>query len=127
MAKLRTLWGELNSALKARGKQEITDLLLVGKVLDILPAKFKMFKSGWLLFTKTEEKSFQDLATQLLVFAWNCKEGAGSDIKEEALLANSAQQKKPNSAASSSETRKKKTAKCKYCLQLGHWVKQCKK
>lgn len=57
LAKLRTIWSELNNELKDIGENKLFDLILVCKVLQILPCKFDTVKSSCMLLpikTKAE-------------------------------------------------------------------------
>lgn len=71
IAKLRSLWNELNNGLRAKGIYALPDLLLVCKTLQILPSSFETFRSSWMLLTKEEEKTFDELTIQLCMFERN--------------------------------------------------------
>lgn len=73
IAKLKSLWIELNNGLKARSENQLPDVLLVCKILQILPMQFENFKSSWMLLTKNEEKNFEEMSAQLCMYHRNCK------------------------------------------------------
>jgi hypothetical protein len=117
VAKLKNLWFELNNGLKAKNENALPDLILVCKVLQILPGDFENFKSNWMLLSKNEEKTFEELITHLCMYERNFRkttEGASGDaffLKSE----------KKNSKKS------KEDDICNYCKKKGHCVKTCHK
>ena len=46
VAKLKTLWNELNNGLQAAGENKLPEMLLLCKVMHILPNSFQTFKSS---------------------------------------------------------------------------------
>lgn len=119
VAKLRSLWNELNNGLKAKDEAALPELILVCKILHILPTNFETFKSSWMLLSKSEDKKFEELHSQLCMFERNFTKG-GEKVEQEALVAKS---------NADNVTRKKFVYKgnCYYCKQPGHWIKRCKK
>lgn len=122
IAKLKSLWIELNNGLKGRKENELPEVLLVCKILQILPSHFDTFKSSWMLLTKNEEKNFEEMTAQLCMYQRNCK---GADVKdEEALMLNNVKKKFPQT--NNTKTSKKNGA-CNYCHKKGHWIRDCRK
>lgn len=126
IAKLRSLWSELNNGLVTKGENTLPDLILVCKILHILPHQFEMFRSSWLLLTKDTEKTFDELTMQLCMFERNFKTSSGSELVEEALTAKT-YNRKQGSKLTSSKTFSGREGCCNYCKVKGHWVRECKK
>lgn len=61
VSKLRSLWFGLNNGLKSKGKAVLLDLLLECKILQGLRSRFETFRSCWMLLTKVEERTFEEL------------------------------------------------------------------
>lgn len=123
IAKLKTLWNELNNGLREKNENPLPDLLLVCKSMHILPSTFDTFKSGWRLLTKDDDKTFDELTTQLLIFERDLKKNENDDkFSQEALVVNSDKKK-----AGRVKKGTGKNDKCNYCKLKGHWVKDCKK
>lgn len=118
IAKLKSLWNELNNGLKAKQENELPELLIVCKTLNILPESYNNFKSSWMLLKGEENKTFDDLTVQLCSYERNfTRQEKGSSVSQEAFAAEL--QKK---------TKKKlQNSTCNYCKKPGHWVRQCKK
>ncbi|KAK7580209.1 hypothetical protein V9T40_000838 [Parthenolecanium corni] len=129
LAKIRTLWNELNNGLKSKNETELPGMILIYKVLHILPNSFDNFKSSWMLLSKDEAKTFDELSLQLLVYERNrsSTHSANNDIQsQDALFAKSrsgysARGNRANSRPFSQEDQ------CNYCQQKGHWVSRCPK
>lgn len=121
VAKLKSLWFEINNGLKARDENALPDLLLVCKVLQILPGDFENFRSSWMLLSKDQEKTFEELTTQLCMYERNFRKSA-EGATGEALIAKSA---KSNWARRPPKPRENDT--CNYCKKKGHWVSTCQK
>jgi hypothetical protein len=68
IAKLKTLWNELNNGLKMKSESHLPELLLVCKTLNILSKKYENFKSSWMILTKDGGKNFNELTNQLVVY-----------------------------------------------------------
>lgn len=117
LAKLRSLWGELNNGLKIKGESELPDLLLVCKTLQILPNSFETFRSSWMLLTKDSEKTFDELNMQLGIFERNIRGDCSKD-NQEALAVNTKFVRKYKSNPKEKDF-------CNYCKKRGHWVKRC--
>jgi transposase InsO family protein len=117
VAKLKNLWFELNNGLKAKNENALPDLILVCKVLQILPGDFENFRSSWMLLSKNEEKTFEELITQLCMYERNFRKTTESATGAAFLV--------------KSEKKKSKKSKenniCNYCKKKGHWVKKCYK
>jgi transposase InsO family protein len=117
VAKLKNLWFELNNGLKAKNENALPDLILVCKVLQILPGDFENFRSSWMLLSKNEEKTFEELITQLCMYERNFRKTTESATGAAFLV--------------KSEKKKSKKSKendiCNYCKKKGHWVKTCYK
>ncbi|GFT61243.1 integrase core domain protein [Trichonephila clavipes] len=95
IAKLRSLWNELNNGLEAREESKLPDLMLVCKVLHILPCQFETFKSSWMLLAKDDKKSFEELTVQLCMFERNFTKVEDSSKKsQEALIATKSERPK---------------------------------
>lgn len=130
IAKLKSLWNELNSGLKAKDENALSDLILVCKTLHILPRNFETFRSSWMLLTKNTEKTFDELTMQLCMFERNFrKTDENNKIAQEALVVKSSKQpsqyNKENQNRFNNRSRKEDI--CNYCKKKGHWVKTCKK
>jgi len=82
VAKLKSLWNELNNRLKAKNENTLPGLLLVCKILHILPSSFENFKSSWMLLTKDEVRTFEELTMQLCVYERNMKPVSSSESTE---------------------------------------------
>lgn len=124
LAKLRSLWNELNNGLKIKGEQELPNLLLVCKTLQILPKNFETFRSSWMLLTKDTEKTFDELTMQLCMFERNSKSrNIGENLSQEALVVRATNSRKFRK----SKSRSKKEDICNYCKLKGHWLKDCYK
>lgn len=124
IASLRSLWHELNQGLVGRSESKLPDLMLVCKTLHILPDVFNSFKSSWMLLTKDEVRSFDELTTQLCMYERNfAKTGRTHEADEEALMVKSGNRK--NHWKSRWKSRKDDC--CNYCKKKGHWVKDCRK
>lgn len=63
VAKVKNLYHEINVGLKNRNENPLSEIFLVGKLLNILPSEFDTFKSGWMMMTKNEERDFEEFAT----------------------------------------------------------------
>lgn len=124
IAKLNTLWNELNGGLRVANKPELPNLLLIGKVLQILPDSFETFKSSWMLMSKNEDNTLDELLSQLCMFERNfltkCHEE--NKVKQE--------ERVTREALSVRQNNDKKTVKqanpCHYCKKKGHWIRECK-
>jgi hypothetical protein len=117
LAKLKNLWFELNNGLKAKNENALPDLILVCKVLQILPGDFENFRSSWMLLSKNEEKTFEELITQLCMYERNFRK-ATEGATGAAFLVKSEKKKLKKS---------KENDICNYCKKKGHWVKTCYK
>lgn len=96
VAKLRTLWNELNNGLKAKNENALLDLILVCKVIHILPSSFENFKSSWMLLSKDESRTFDELCSQLVVYERNrnsYQQISSDSTDQEALFTRSNQKK----------------------------------
>lgn len=127
IAKLRSLWNELNNGLRAKGVHTLPDLLLVCKTLQILPKSFETFRSSWMLLTKEEEKTFDELTNQLCMFERNFTKIESEKTMSEALVVKTGTQKKDNSKTIPFKKQFKKNGTCNYCSLKGHWIRECKK
>ena len=126
IAKLKSLWNQLNNGLKAKNENELPDLMLIFKILHILPAEFETFSSSWMLLTKDETKTLDELTTQLCMYERNFRKIADSNkFVQEALFVKTTKQKQ-NSKVSSFQKKSKKEDICNYCKKKGHWVKSCR-
>ncbi|XP_014279471.1 uncharacterized protein [Halyomorpha halys] len=122
IARLKSLWNELNNDLQARNENVLPDLILVWKTLNILPNSFISFKSSWMLL-KSEDTTFEDLTVQLCTFERNfMKQKGSSSVSQEALAAVSKQR-----IGQQGKSKSKNHNKCNYCKQAGHWVRICEK
>lgn len=126
IAKLKSLWIELNNGLKARNENQLPDVLLVCKILQILPTQFETFKSSWMLLTKNEEKNFEEMSAQLCMYQRNCKSSDGNR-NDEALVVRNFKKKNVVSNQNANNKSFKKTDVCNYCNKKGHWVRDCRK
>lgn len=78
----------------------------------MLPSTFENFKSSWMLLTKDEVRTFDELTTQLIVFERNMKKPSKSDNEEqEAALLTKFDQKK-SSTGNFPSSRSKKNDLC---------------
>ncbi|PNF31713.1 hypothetical protein B7P43_G13201, partial [Cryptotermes secundus] len=121
IAKLNTLWNELNGGLRVANKPELPNLLLIGKFLQILPDSFETFKSSWMLMSKNKDNTLDELLSQLCMFERNfltkCHEE--NKVKQE--------ERVTREALSVRQNNDKKTVKqanpCHYCKKKGHWIR----
>lgn len=132
VAKLRTLWNDLNNGLKQKGLNTLPELILVCKVLHILPSCFDTFKSSWMLLAKDETKTFEELSLQLTVFERNSIQSNKSESPDHEALYNRPQSNRNNAVKekqqkSSSESKQSNANVCNYCHKVGHWVRNCRK
>lgn len=128
IAKLRSLWNELNNGLKIKGLNALPDLILVCKTLHLLPSKFKTFQSSWMLLTKDEDKSFDELAVQLCMFERNFTKNNSEKDKniQEALVAKTDKEKQENKPSKPYYNNFRKEDVCHYCKKKGHWLRECR-
>jgi len=122
VAKLKTLWNELNNGLISKGETRLPEMLLICKILHILPStEYQSFKSSWLLLSE-EKQSVDELVMQLCSFERDVKSGHLSRSNQEALAV------KPQYQPQKPKFHKKKVkGNCNYCHEPGHWVKSCSK
>jgi transposase InsO family protein len=122
VAKLKTLWNELNVGLLAKGETRLPEMMLICKILHILPIEYQSFKSSWMLLSD-EKQTVDELTMQLCSFGRDTKCGAVSKTTTEALVVKSA------NPHIQKQQGKKKFVKgnCNYCSQPGHWIKSCSK
>lgn len=83
IAQLRSLWNELKSGFTLKGENALPDLILVCKVLQILPSKFETFKSSWMLLSKDENRTFNELVVQLCIFERNFTKSEMTQMKRQ--------------------------------------------
>lgn len=127
IAKLKGLWNELNSGLKAKNESVLPDLMLVCKTLHILPCEFENFQSSWMLLTQDEKRTFDELTTQLCMFERNfMKNSNGDRTPKEALMVNVNKQK-PGGKGKFVKNDSRRGDTCNYCRRKGHWLKDCRK
>ena len=128
IAKLKNIWYDLNSGLKARGEVELPNLLIICKILNILPENFNIFKSSWMLLTKDNEKTLEEFTAQLCMFERNSVKKVhgecSNDSKSEALVANTFVKKGTLNRESCKSNVQRP---CHYCGLNGHWIRRCKK
>lgn len=117
VAKLKNLWFELNNGLKAKNENALPDLILVCKTLQILPGDFENFRSSWMLLSKNEEKTFEELITQLCMYERNFRKSTEGNTGDAFFVKNGKQKSKKS----------KESDICNYCKKKGHWVKTCHK
>lgn len=127
VAKLKTLWNELNSGLQATGESKLPEMLLVCKVLNILPNSFQTFKSSWMMLSD-EKRSLDELVTQLCTFERDIQTNTTcKSAQQDALVASTVKQKYSSDKSRGCKHKKKPVGNCNYCHEAGHWVKQCSK
>ena len=119
IAKLKTLWNELNNGLEAVEENKLPELLLVCKVLNILPKNFQTFKSSWLLLSE-ERRSLDELVTQLCAFERDTIKNDDSTDVTNALVVNTSKQKQKYEKSSKEVKHKKVIGNYNYCHKLGH-------
>lgn len=128
IAKLKGLWNDVNAGLKSKGENEMPDLILMCKTLHILPSTFETFKSSWMLLTKDEVKTFDELTMQLCMFERNFQKNTEDEKSaQEALTVKPDKYKKENKFKYNSKIIARKEDICNYCKKKGHWVKSCRK
>jgi hypothetical protein len=71
VAKLLTLWNELNGGLVATKEHALLNLLFICKVMSILAKSFESFKSSWMLIEKGKDKPLNELTSKLCMFKRN--------------------------------------------------------
>ena len=124
VAKLKTLWNELNSGLQAKGETKLPEMMLICKILHILPGEYQSFKSSWMLLSD-EKQTVEELVTQLCSFGRDIKSGDVSRANQEALVLKSV---KPQHQPQKPKVQKKTVkGNCNYCHAPGHWVRNCAK
>lgn len=121
IAKLRSLWNDLNQALKAKNENELPDLILVCKTLHILPKTFETFRHSWMLLTKEEEKTFDELTNQIVMFERNFRPKENDEKESQEALATTAQKEHRQDSGASG----RRYDTCNYCKKRGHWVRNC--
>ncbi|XP_073817619.1 uncharacterized protein [Musca autumnalis] len=119
ISKLKSLWTEINAGLELKGNQKLPELLLICKILHVLPSSFEMFKSSWMMITRDEDKSLDELIMQLCLYERNFKKPENVE-GQEALVINEKYSKSKNVST-------KKDSICHYCKKKGHWIKECRK
>lgn len=131
IAKLKTLWNELNNGLKIKSESQLPELLLVCKTLHILPKEFENFKSSWMILTKDESKTFDEMTNQLCMFERNFLRNRNEGKFESAQEALVAKVGLNRSKFTRKPDTKRKDLKendtCNYCKLKGHWVKDCQR
>ena len=124
VANLKRLWNEMNTGLKAKGENELPDLILVCKTLHILPENFETFRQSWMLLTNDTEKTFDELTMQLCMFQRNHRKTDEEDNADtEAFAARMQQTGKKEQGLNKNS----KSDTCNYCKKKGHWVGNCRK
>ncbi|XP_073821575.1 uncharacterized protein [Musca autumnalis] len=119
ISKLKSLWTEINAGLELKGNQKLPELLLICKILHVLPSSFEMFKSSWMMITRDEDKSLDELIMQLCLYERNFKKPENVE-GQEALVIKEKYSKSKNVST-------KKDSICHYCKKKGHWIKECRK
>lgn len=97
------------------------------KALHILPSSFESFKASWMLLTKDETKTFDELAMQLCVFERNMKQPIKNDDGDQEALFTRSKGSFNNMKSKDSRRAFSKEDVCNYCHQKGHWVSRCPK
>ena len=126
MAKLKTLWNELNTGLQSKGETKLPQMLLICKILHILPCEYQWFKSSWMLLAD-EKQTVEELVMQLCTFERDMK---SSDVHKASKNQEALAVKAMKSQYQSQRTKFVKTkvkGLCNYCHEPGHWVKNCSK
>lgn len=126
IARLRSLWNELNNGLVAKGEQRLPNLILMCKTLNILPTTFETFHSSWMLLTRDEDRSFDDLMAQLCMFERNFRKPEVKKGVSEALVTSHSSKQRRKCSTIKWESNKKEDL-CNYCKKKGHWVRNCSK
>lgn len=69
LSRLKNLWNSLLAEFAKDGPsgKELTELLLICKILDTLPEQYFSFKSSWLLVARSD-RSIDNLTHQLCAF-----------------------------------------------------------
>ncbi|GAB0098710.1 uncharacterized protein DMENIID0001_144840 [Sergentomyia squamirostris] len=116
VAGVKNLFDELNVGLKSKGENALSEIFLVGKLLNILPREFDHFKSSWMMLTKNDERDFKEFVTQLNMYERSLKRSDTSETSQEALVVNRMGRK----AISKRNT-------CYYCKKEGHFKRECQK
>ena len=99
------------------------ELMLLCKILHILPGEFETFRSSWMLLTKDDVRTFDELTVQLCMFERNFTRSVRSnELEHDALTARSHLRNETNKSYKS-----RKNDVCKYCKKKGHWVRDCRK
>ena len=93
VAKLKTLWNELNIGLQQKGENQLPDMMLICKILHILPVEYQTFKTSWMLLSDNRQ-TIDEMVNQLCVFERDAKLGAASKTNNsEALVVKAVLQK----------------------------------
>ncbi|KAF2902574.1 hypothetical protein ILUMI_03613 [Ignelater luminosus] len=125
IAKLKSMWHEINNGLNERKEHPLPDLMIVCKVLNILPRGFSSFQSSWMMLTDSIKKTLDELVIQLCAYGRNfLKVASSNSVVQEAL------QVKHTSKKTQGKPFKSKVKKgdvCNYCKLEGHWIYQCPK
>lgn len=125
IAKLKSMWHEINNGLKERKENPLPDLMIVCKVLSILPSSFSSFQSSWMMLTDGTKKTFDELVIQLCAYERNfLKVGSKNSVVQEALEIRHTSKKTQGKPF---KNKIKKEDVCNYCKLKGHWIYQCPK
>lgn len=111
-AQLRSLWNELNNGLVAKGENALPGLILICKILDILPGKFETFRSSWMLLTKDEEKTFDELTMQLCMFERNFRKNS---VSKKLVQVVKTDKKKQEGQSKPGNKHSRRDDQCNYC------------
>jgi hypothetical protein len=126
VAKLKTLWNELNTGLEQKGENKLPDMMLICKILHILPVEYQTFKTSWMLLAD-EKQTVNEMVNQLCTVERDVKARAVGTTNQEALVVKPVMQKPNQSKSKTSKQKGKQSGNCNYCHEPGHWVKNCSK
>lgn len=123
ISELKTIFSELQFELSQNeDENELPELVLIYKILDVLPQPYFSFRTGWMPLNKTEKKTVDNLTAQLCAYERSLEHGASrsAPIENIALTVTKKLPPKPKKQFY-------KTLVCNYCRQKGHIVRFCEK
>lgn len=121
---MKNLWIYVNNGLRLRNENELPELLLVCKILFILSTHYENFRVSWMLLTKDNAKTLDELVVQLCTRTFDRNSMSSSTATErkekvEALVV--------GHRISSDKNKFRRKGNCHYCGNENHWIRECAK